>query len=241
MIIIPDVHGRSFWKAAVEKAKENESIIFLGDYLDPYGWEGITRKDAIAGFKEIIELKKSKSDQVTLLLGNHDYHYLPDDCPVKSRYDFENAAEIQKLFRDNLGLFQIATISGKYIFSHSGILKPWVKEAAGILGKDPDITSIPGILNRALQKDPVEIGRILLIVGRERGGWSDCGSCIWGDYHEFLWYPEDQYEGYYQIFGHTQQAKDPIIEEAWACLDCRRAFRLENDKIVELKNEEEND
>lgn len=29
MIIIPDVHGRSFWRNAIE-----EPIFFLGDYLD---------------------------------------------------------------------------------------------------------------------------------------------------------------------------------------------------------------
>ena len=40
MIIIPDIHGRSFWKDAV-KGRENEKIIFLGDYTDPYSYEGI--------------------------------------------------------------------------------------------------------------------------------------------------------------------------------------------------------
>ena len=38
IIIIPDVHGRTFWREAIEKYrnKENTQIIFLGDYLDPY-------------------------------------------------------------------------------------------------------------------------------------------------------------------------------------------------------------
>ena len=50
MIIIPDVHGRSFWKEYV-KGHEEEDIIFLGDYLDPYGYEGIHCKDAIENFR----------------------------------------------------------------------------------------------------------------------------------------------------------------------------------------------
>ena len=35
MIIIPDVHGRKFWRNAV-KGFETEKIVFLGDYVDPY-------------------------------------------------------------------------------------------------------------------------------------------------------------------------------------------------------------
>ena len=36
---------------------DNEKIIFLGDYLDPYEYEGITRKEAINNFEEIIAYK----------------------------------------------------------------------------------------------------------------------------------------------------------------------------------------
>ena len=35
LIIIPDVHGRSFWRDAV-KRNPGAEFIFLGDYLDPY-------------------------------------------------------------------------------------------------------------------------------------------------------------------------------------------------------------
>lgn len=33
ILIIPDVHGRTFWKYAIDKY---DKVIFLGDYLDPY-------------------------------------------------------------------------------------------------------------------------------------------------------------------------------------------------------------
>ena len=74
MIVIPDVHGRLFWKEAIAAAKEDEKVIFLGDYLDPYLHE--FEKDPIMSqfaeiyetisnrvlnnFKEIIEFKKKK-------------------------------------------------------------------------------------------------------------------------------------------------------------------------------------
>ena len=73
MLVIPDIHGRSFWKKVVEEHfNEASKIIFLGDYLDPYiGWEDITRKQAIANFDEIIKFKSDNNDKVVLLLGNH--------------------------------------------------------------------------------------------------------------------------------------------------------------------------
>ena len=73
-LIIPDVHGRQFWKDAVSQYEGKvEKIIFLGDYLDPYPDEGITRKDAIRNFEEIIDYKINNSDKVVLLLGNHKF------------------------------------------------------------------------------------------------------------------------------------------------------------------------
>ena len=41
ILVIPDVHGRSFWKNAVAQ-NTDIPIIFLGDYLDPYAHENIS-------------------------------------------------------------------------------------------------------------------------------------------------------------------------------------------------------
>ena len=40
-IIIPDIHGRDFWRWVVAHRKEEETVVFLGDYLDPYEDEWI--------------------------------------------------------------------------------------------------------------------------------------------------------------------------------------------------------
>lgn len=234
-IIIPDVHGRSFWKEAVKEISENEKIIFLGDYVDPYGWEGISRVDAINILEEVIEFKKAHIDNVILLLGNHDYQYIDLDCRIFSRYDDTRAPKIRKLFMDNLELFDLAYTEENYIFSHSGILKPWVDESKSVLGENPEILQIPGILNRALHKDPTGLDKILIVAGLERGGWSECGSLIWGDVREFAAKEDErQFPGIYQIFGHTQLQENAVITDKWACLDCRKAFKLEDNKIEEL-------
>ena len=45
ILIIPDIHGRTFWKECIKC--ECDEIIFLGDYLDPYNYEGISKQDAL--------------------------------------------------------------------------------------------------------------------------------------------------------------------------------------------------
>ena len=41
ILVLPDVHGRLFWKEPVQKYIDVvDRVVFLGDYLDPYGDEG---------------------------------------------------------------------------------------------------------------------------------------------------------------------------------------------------------
>lgn len=99
LLIIPDVHGRKFWKEAVEK-HPNLPTIFLGDYHDPYPYERISREASLANFKEILDYARSH-DNVTLLLGNHDFQYIFD--PLNScRLDLHNFRILRKSFLNNL-------------------------------------------------------------------------------------------------------------------------------------------
>ena len=68
ILIIPDVHGRDFWKEPVkQELKNNEtSIVFLGDYLDPYS--NIENNDLIENFIQIIKLKAIIQIIILLLL-----------------------------------------------------------------------------------------------------------------------------------------------------------------------------
>ena len=53
ILIIPDIHGRTFWKDACSKWEGK--VIFLGDYLDPYSDEGIHFEDAVINFINILD------------------------------------------------------------------------------------------------------------------------------------------------------------------------------------------
>jgi len=228
ILIIPDIHGRTFWKKAVEEhAEECDKIIFLGDYLDPYPWEciedGITRKSSIENFKEIMQYKKDNPDKVVLLLGNHDLPYYDRLFITRSRYDSSNAYKIKQNFGRNRNLFQLAyelDMDKHYLFTHAGVSKSWYEWRKNIIG---DFTVEN--LNR-LKGIPAGI-KILCDVSRERGGFGSIGSMVWSDILEKG--DTEDFEGIYQIFGHSQQISQPVITKTWACLDCRKAFILNDD------------
>ena len=67
--IIPDVHCRSFYKPVLNI--KDSPVVFLGDYMDPYKFEGTNDEDGIENLREIFAFARS-NDNVTLLAGNHD-------------------------------------------------------------------------------------------------------------------------------------------------------------------------
>ncbi|MGM9533531.1 metallophosphoesterase, partial [Intestinibacter sp.] len=116
ILIIPDVHGRTFWRKAIEVINNYDFIVFLGDYLDPYSYEGITKEQAIEEFNDIIKFKKDNMYKVILLLGNHDCSYL-FDFGSASRYDYKNSDKIKSIFKENKELFTLWYQIDKYLFT----------------------------------------------------------------------------------------------------------------------------
>lgn len=233
VLVIPDVHGREFWRDAIYHEDIYEKIIFLGDYLDPYEFEFIPIERAIEGFLDIIAFKRQHPDKVILLLGNHDLHYWWDHDRECSRRDAVNLGIIHRIFMMNRDCFQLAysleTETKNYLFTHAGVLHGWIldniKFIPSSLTDDLCNTSPKGIaswLNSFLNGVGFDI---LGQVSAYRGGFYSFGSPVWADYHEHESSELDL--PYYQIFGHTQQVKYPIITDNWACLDCRQCFVLD--------------
>ena len=224
LIIIPDVHGRRFWRDAVKEHPDG-NFIFLGDYLDPYPSEEIEDKEAVQGLRDIIQFKKDHPEKVILLWGNHDLHYLYPDELLGWRYDADNAERNAHLFWDNQELFQIAheTEAGgkRFLFSHAGVGRHWLEDNFPKLDTD-SVTA--ELLNDLVGYPPFMSA--LGDVSFYRGGGKLVGSMVWADVHEF------QYEGNWlpdtvQVFGHTQMDAPLNYEDRVYCLDCRRAFYLD--------------
>lgn len=232
-VIIPDVHGRRFWRDAVQ-GHEEDKIIFLGDYVDPYDWEEILPGEAYKELLDIMEFKKAHPGNVVLLLGNHDLGYL-DPAICTCRRDYYRAGRIRKLFEENLALFDIVHVEDaggdKVLFSHAGIGENWVIRRGHIVGNQDDFR--PEHLNEMLHGDLPERDRLFLAladVSWFRGGLNKVGSPVWADVQEYL-EGELLLGGYRHIFGHTLHEGGPVnVRNHGFCLDCARSFIINLDQ-----------
>lgn len=242
VLILPDIHGRTFWKLPIENIEEYEKVIFLGDYFDPYDFEHISVQDAIENFKEIIELKKKKSDKIVLLLGNHCLPYYSDEYYKLSSYHCRHSEtyhqEIHDLYNENKDLFDFAYVINDILFTHAGVNNEWLRNEVKCYSND--INVIANYINNITDM------KKFFKVSYERGGNDNYGSCVWTDVNEMIKSDTDSNYAFKQVFGHTLQAfynKDfqiefgkPIEYNNWKMLDCARAFELdtENFKIKEV-------
>lgn len=221
--ICSDCHGRLFWKDIIPRKDEFEKIIFLGDYLDPYGFEEISNVDALNSFKEILEFKKENSSQVILLQGNHDQQYAISKGICNCRCDVFNYKEIQKLFRDNFDLFEIfykfEQNNQKFLFSHAGIADEWINKYFPGIEADKQLDFLE---KKCKENNLEEIIDLLAPCSYYRGGWDRAGSIVWRDAQEDI---SNRFG--YQIFGHTM-LKAPYVTKNWACVDCKEVIILNN-------------
>lgn len=230
-LVIPDLHGRQFWKQAVALYPDADTI-FLGDYLDPYPSENISTDEALNNFEEIIDHAKSHSN-CHLLLGNHDLHYVCD-FGENCRMDHRNASLIRYILLNNLNLFNIALLREKegktILFSHAPVLTNWI---AGV-GETTDPSTLVDNINSQianLTDHPWIVAKYLGQMSYTRGGYHDFGSPVWADVrdindHNML--PTVDYS----VFGHTQMSHQPIITDRWACLDVRTPFTLTSPSAI---------
>lgn len=267
VLIIPDIHGRIFWKedvAAMIADIDNQviDVVFLGDYVDPYPQEGITDEQAINGFREIIGFARDR-DNVHLLLGNHDLQYFKEDFIYEwdyCRYCMEHEDEIKALFRDNHTLFRIAwqtTVNCRnYMFTHAGIVKAWIpyfNERVIDSYRISDFEPTTDYLNKMLHSKKGLAA--LSCISRERGGKFLYGSPVWADIEEhwnmIRYHPDHNfYKEFYQIFAHSK-----VWTEVWskgyrgmslyyitphfAMLDAMTSFILDDDgKISPIGGEQ---
>lgn len=210
-LVMPDIHGRTFWKYAKDNIDNFDKVIFLGDYLDPYSEEGISFDEALNNFLEIIKFKKENMDKVVLLKGNHDMHYIDLNFMDCSRLNYARREEVHNIFEENKDLFSLIYKYDDIIFSHAGIYEQWMKKY--------NLTLEKLLSPNFYDKDALEVCGFL------RGGTSMEGSCIWADIREIRY--SKLIKGYYQIVGHTQLFESPFINPDIACLDVRCPFILD--------------
>jgi hypothetical protein len=196
-------------------------------------------------FEKIIEFKINNRNKTVLLLGNHAAHYLIKNFPRSTRYDSSNAYKIRELYAQHRSIFKLAheeiVNDKRYLFTHAGLMNSWVSRNKDVIG-NPTVENLNRLIDiptgiAALS----EISKYRTWLGEESGSilWSDLREKIdLDDSLEYNIIPNDDsivkiYD--YQIFGHTKLTDKPIITDKWACLDCKKAFILdEEEKLIQV-------
>ena len=245
IIVVPDVHGRPFWRDVLPFVGK-VPIVFLGDYLDPYYDDAVvfkmTQEIVIQNFEEIINLKKSHPDSITLLLGNHDCEYLYGRSICDVRCDKMNFNRIQSLFRENKECFQIASecrISGKpYIFSHAGLHIRWLDDTLKEWTPSTMVSQLNNLNVEVLAyPDPeqTDFAKALAKRDKHRSGKEAVGSPIWADAESYL--SEYLIADIVQVVGHTWTCyRHPGITDTVFFLDCGMIFQISNGGKLYDKN-----
>ena len=185
--------------------------------------------------EDVIEFKRNNRDKVILLIGNHDAHYFLRGFPRSTRYDSSNAYHLKEMYSSHRSIFKLAheeTVGDeKYLFTHAGLMNSWIERNKDIIG-EPTVDSLNHLLDNPRGISALsEISNYRTWLGEKSGSivWSDIREKIdlkKSNEHNIFQNDDSIVEKYdYQIFGHTLMKK-PIINDNWACLDCKKAFIL---------------
>ena len=226
VLIMPDVHGRDFWREGIEKRKPGELCIWLGDYPDPYPHELITHDKIPAQLEEIIETPNS-----VFLLGNHDLSYIyPKVSPaVRKDWDWDRKEWLGRFFEEHHQDFKLTYVIARgdgnhVVFSHAGL----IKELYHRQGKNKyNPVQVASMFNEWWEKrDPI-LTTELFRIGWHRGGWDEVGSLVWADIREHIARRHIFWSHDYQVFGHTMLKTGHLIQlPQFACVDCQRPVRM---------------
>ena len=257
ILVVPDVHGRTFWKKPVGRLLESvDRVVFLGDYLDPY--EKHRPEELYANLMEIIELKRTNPEKVVLLKGNHDEHYaskLFRDIAGGSRMDVTNWQKYHEAFSKNRELFKIAhleVVNGvPYVFSHAGLTAFWLNKVNANLWHliDSELSvADQAVIDRINELENDEEGMEMLgVIGSCRNwyGGEKTGSVLWADINEHsLPVAQQVYDlnHVFQVFGHSRldgRVHDMIRCENLAMIDSQKCFLIDADsseKLLAVRN-----
>lgn len=130
IVCIGDVHGRGDWRDMVNREKDADLFIFLGDYVSSHQRD-VTSEDQLNNLIDILSFKEENPDKVILLRGNHDMQHLgyywaeccaffKDVCREMSKPELKN-----RYLQDTQWVFKY----GDIIFSHAGITERWFKDS----------------------------------------------------------------------------------------------------------------
>jgi len=225
-LLIFDPHQDVEWIQTILTREEGNftHLVLGGDYWDPSS-SASSRRKAIAMCELLLKLREEHQNRLTVLLGNHDIHYLEatklQDLSytwrmmntVCSRFRLSTAKEIKRRLRPDFWarcrLFQV--VNG-WIVSHAGLAGRFWPQGATI---EESLEKLDETCKTAIARVHLETHQILRAGRIRRGtdasapqgdrhitsGDEDVGGIVWHDFN--FEFSDDDGVPLPQIFGHT--------------------------------------
>lgn len=199
---IGDIHGRDNWKSIIE-ITDTEHVVFAWDYFDS---PSVSGNDQLHNFLEILEFQGQTNRRVTLLLGNHDFHYFPNNPQEYSWYGVNNidVRNVWKLLQETMNDWKVQVVRqiDNVLYSHAGVTNEWCDD------HDVNIGDIQESINTVF----VQNSSYFQFLYESKKGPYRSWEEDWNDtFQSPLWVrpqslERDAIKWIKQIVGHTQQA-----------------------------------
>jgi len=222
IITIGDLHGSPVWKQI--HTEEWDKMVFIGDYVDSFDFSD---EEIMQNLMEILDLKQSFPEKVTLLWGNHDlaYYYGGHPRHYCSGFRMSMKLELYRVFTEKAHLFSAAFQVDKYLWTHAGVSENWHENNIRDEIHQEDI-NLAETLNRLFRKyyEP------LFQVSWLRGGMHEYGGIFWAHSSETR---ENPLPGFHQVAGHTKTHSGVLVADHYGnntsityvdCLDSSDEF-----------------
>jgi len=211
IIAVGDVHGRDFWQKVAKVEHDFDQFIFIGDYFDSFTISPEKQQD---NFMDICDFKLKKLDKVTLLLGNHDMHYLPQATQSCSGWKKENHLRMKELLGRlvDTDLIKLCHQVDNVIFSHAGISKTWLNKT-GIWEEDSN-TVVTDYINSKLKTNP----ELFEFQKEDKTGYGEHKgqSPIWIRPESLR---KDVGKHFVQVVGHTATDRITLVDDSIILID----------------------
>jgi UDP-2,3-diacylglucosamine pyrophosphatase LpxH len=198
-VIIGDTHGLSLWKDIVNQSNPDR-VVFVGDYFDSFD---IKFEYQLTNFLDILEFKKSSGKDVILLIGNHDFHYMPFTQEYYSGHQRNNHYIIQNVLMDNINHLSMCYRIDDYLMSHAGVSITWLSNCYNKMHNQilTDYNNVDFIVNDIWKYKP----QLFRFTGYDPYGDSEESSPIWIRPKSLQRANKHSLKNeYIQIVGHTQ-------------------------------------
>lgn len=199
-LFVGDLHTKNgILKRVIELAKDYQTVIFLGDYVDDWMSAPEYSKQLL---ETLIQFKLDNPGKVKLLLGNHDFSEWFGRPFACSGHNYITSQLVAPIFAKYEDLFDIAYSpnNNAFLCSHAGFTKSWLnKYFQKPFERAYDIAKVVNYsFHHRKDQNCEDIFFGFGDVGYARGGYQD-PSPLWADTVELIadWFPVTQ------IVGHT--------------------------------------